>query len=170
MRDTGCFLGEVISSFEISAEEPHIPFDVARQQPLAIFIGEFTVNTYRGRPGNSSYLSRSFTAFLEASNCATEDDETGSVGGVPVAFAIDLLDPTLLLQLLNQVFIERHLEFRGQLDLVRLDHHDPDRGCIYLRQMPALRLQERLLRVRQIRSIRGWISSRWDACMRPQSD
>src|SRR3981081_4542718 len=36
--------------------------------------------------------------------------------------------------------------------------------------MLALRLQERLLRVRQIRSIRGWISLRWDACMRPQSD
>src|SRR4029077_19390675 len=75
MCDAGRFLGEVISRFEISAEEPHFSIDVARQQQLAVLIREFAVNTDRGCPGNSGYLSRPFTAFLEASNCAMEDDE-----------------------------------------------------------------------------------------------
>ena len=112
MCNTGCFLGKVIGSLEISAEEPHIPLYVARQQQSPVFIGELAMNTYGGCPGDSGYLTRHFAALLEASNCAVEDDQIGSVGGVSVAFTINSLDPAFFLQLLNQVLVERNLEFR----------------------------------------------------------
>ena len=97
MCDAGCFLGEVISGFEISAEEAHIPLDVARQQQSAVLIGELAMNAYGGRPGDSGYLPLHFATLSEASNCAMEDDQIGSVGGVSVAFTINSLDPALLL-------------------------------------------------------------------------
>src|ERR1700732_3644939 len=70
MCDAGCFLGEVISGFEISAEEPHIPLDVDSQQQSAVLIGELAMNAYGGRPSDSGYLTRHFATLLEASNRA----------------------------------------------------------------------------------------------------
>ena len=106
MRNTGCFLGEIVSSIEISAEEQYFSIYIARQQQMAVFIGELTMNFYGGCPSNSSYLTRHFTAFLEASHCAMENDKIRSVDGIAVAFAINALESALPLQLLNQILVE----------------------------------------------------------------
>src|SRR5712692_6588208 len=132
MGDTCRLLGEVIRSVKISAEEPHFAFDVALQQRMAIFIGELAVDLYGGGSRDRRYLTRPFTALLEASNGTIEDDEIRNVGGMAVAVAIDMLEPTLFLELLNQVLIEGHLEFCGEPYDVRLDHHDFNRRGLYL--------------------------------------
>src|SRR6266480_3837598 len=51
---------------------------------------------------------------------------------VAVTVAIDVLKFPRLLKLLNQVFVKRNPEFGRQLDFIRLDHLDLDRGCPYL--------------------------------------
>lgn len=79
MNDAGRFLGEVIRSSEISAEKPHFPFNVARQQRMAILIHELAVHTYGRRSGDRRHLTRHFAAFLEASNRAVQDDEIGRI-------------------------------------------------------------------------------------------
>src|SRR5579864_1756315 len=113
MRDNGCFLGKVVSSFEVPSEEPDSSTDVARQQQLAALVGEFAMNANRGRPGNRGYVPRHFAALFESTDRAMKDDEIRSVGGISIAFAIDVLKAALLLQFLHQVFIKRDLKFSG---------------------------------------------------------
>ena len=97
MCNTGCLLGEVIGSFEIFAEKLHFSFNVAREQWLAILIGEFAMNTNRGRPGNSSYFTGHLTALLKASHGAVQNNEVRNARGISVAFAIDVPEAALLL-------------------------------------------------------------------------
>ena len=79
MRNTGCFFGEIISSFEISAEDPHLTIHVTRQQQLSVFISELAVYAYGGRSSNRRYLTGHFTALLEASYRAMENDKIRSI-------------------------------------------------------------------------------------------
>ncbi len=77
-----------------------------------------------------------------------------------------MLKAAPLLQLLNQIFIKRDLKFRGQFDLVRLDHHNGDRGRIDFRRLPFLRCLGLLLVIRVFRLIRRRTSERRNAGMR----
>src|SRR5260370_39830891 len=70
-----------------------------------------------------------------------QDHEIRSIRGVAVAFAVNVLKAALLLELLYEVFIERHLKFSRQLDLVGLNHGDADGRGLYFRERLVLRPQ-----------------------------
>jgi hypothetical protein len=127
---------------EVSAEELSVPFNVARQQQLAIWIRECTVHVDGGRPGDRGYLARHFTALLEAAHGAVENNEIWNAGGSSVAFEVDVFEAAILLQRLNQIFIKRDLKLRGQLDLVRLDYQNGNRGRFNLFRLPSLLMMD----------------------------
>src|SRR5262249_52613817 len=79
---------------------------------------------------------------FEASNYAAKDNQISNIRGVAVIISIYMRE-AFFLELTNQVLIKGSLEFRGQLDLVRLDHDDLDPGSLDLCRPLVLR-QERV--------------------------
>src|SRR5712692_6983737 len=119
-------LGKVVGRLEISAEEPYFTVYIALQQHLALAVGKLAVDGDRSCAGDSRNLTFLLAPLLEAAHLATEDNQVGEIGGVTVTVTINM-PGALFLELLNQVLVERHLEFGGQLDLVGLNHFYPDR-------------------------------------------
>src|SRR5580692_732082 len=95
-------------------------------------IGELTVDSNRGCTRNSRDVTCLLTSLLEAPNCTTQINEVHDIGGIAVAITINPPGVALLFELLNQILIERHLKFGGQVYFVGLNHFYLDRGCLYL--------------------------------------
>ena len=70
MCDAGGLLGKIISSSQISAEDPYFAVDVARQQQSAALIRKFAMDADRRGPGDRGYLALHFAPFREAAHRA----------------------------------------------------------------------------------------------------
>src|SRR5262249_19243146 len=116
---------KIVSGPEISTKEPHFSVHILLKKHLAIARREAAMNSDRRGACERGHLPCPLTAGFEASNYAMKNNQIANIGRVPVAVSIYVRKP-FLLELTNQVFIERNLEFRWQLDLVRLDHDDLD--------------------------------------------
>src|SRR5260370_40615025 len=141
MRHWRRLLRKVIRGREICAEEHHFAFDVALEQRLAILVGKLAVDIDGCRSRDRGQLTHLLTSLLEAADRAVQDHEIRSIRGVAVSFAVNVLKAALLLELLYEVFIECHLKFSRQLDLVGLNHGDADGRGLYFRERLVLRPQ-----------------------------
>src|SRR6266404_2669870 len=127
MRQLCRFFCKIESGPEVSAQEPHFAVQIPLQDGLAILVRKLAMNVNRGLPRDCCYIAGHLAAFLEPPNRAVKYDQVRYRGSVVVAIAVHVLEPTLLLKLLNQILVERKLEVRGQLDLVRLNHQNLNR-------------------------------------------
>src|ERR1700747_79875 len=126
MCHSGCLLGEVVGSLEISTEEPDFAVYIPLQEGSPVRPRELAMNRDGGRAGNGCHLPGPLTACFESSDGAMKNNEVGDPNRIAVAIAIDMLE-SLFSQLANRVCVKRTLEFSRQLDFVRLDHPDLNR-------------------------------------------
>src|SRR5882724_10217799 len=126
MRDMGGFLCEVVGGSEISSKKPNLAVYIPREERLCIRAGELAMDRDGRGAGNGCHLAGPLAAGLKASDRAMENNQVGGTRGGAVAVAIDMLKCSLLLDLMNEIFIEGNLKFGREFDFVRLDHLDLD--------------------------------------------
>src|SRR6266403_5961806 len=118
--------GEVVGGLEIPAKEPDLAVYIPRQERLCIRAGELAMDRDGRGAGNGCHVAGPLAAGLKASDRAMENNQVGGTRGGAVAVAIDMLKCSLLLDLMNEIFIEGNLKFGREFDFVRLDHLDLD--------------------------------------------
>src|ERR1700757_74786 len=126
MRDMGGLFGEVVGGLEIPAKEPDLAVYIARQDRLCIRGGELAMDRDGRSPGNGCHLAGPLAAGLESPDRAMENNQIWGTRGGAVAVAINMLECSLFLDLMNQIFIKRNLKFGREFDFVRLDHLNLD--------------------------------------------
>src|SRR6266481_6249152 len=124
--DTRGLLGEVVGCFEVAAKEPDLAVYILLEKGRSVRARELAVNRDGCGAGNSCYLPGLLAACLKVPNRAMKDDEVGDTRGVAVAVAIHMRE-SVLLELPNQVFVKRNLEFSGQFDFARFNHLNLER-------------------------------------------
>src|SRR5207253_1248206 len=97
MCHSGCLLGEVVGSLEISTEEPDLAVYIPLQEGSPVRPRELAMNRDGGRAGNGCHLPGPLTACFESSDGAMKNNEVGDPNRIAVAIAIDMLEsPTSL--------------------------------------------------------------------------
>src|SRR4029077_7909127 len=142
-RDLCSLLSEIVGSSQIAAEEAHLAVYIALQKRLPIRASEMAMNRDGCGAGNGGNLAGPLAAGLEAAHGAVKYNDVRDAGGVAIAVAIDVLEFPFFLKLMDQVFVERNLEFGRQLDLVRLNHFHLDRRSLDLCGLVFLGQQRR---------------------------
>src|ERR1700739_2303784 len=132
MRDMGRLFGKSVGSLDIPHKEPDPAVYIARKDRLCVRAGELAMNRDGRSPGNGCHLARPLAAGLKSPDRAMEYNQVWGTRGGAVSVAIDMLERSLFLDLMNEIFIKRNLEFGGQFDFVRLDHLHLDRRCLNL--------------------------------------
>src|SRR5580658_4906048 len=144
-RQLRAFFCKIERSAKVSSEKPHFAVQVALQDTFAVLVRKLAMHVNRGFACDSSHIPGHPATLLEPPHRAVKHDEVGDTVGMVVAFAVHVLESALFLELLDQILVKRNLEFRGQLDLLRLNHEHLSRRGLFYRRRQRLRANFRRL-------------------------